>query len=188
LSWTHIKALIYIDDPLKREFYVEMCKAERWSTRTLQDRLDSMLFERTALSRKPDELLVTELAALRTTGHPSLSTLYAKARKEKLITNAGLRANERLARKRADYRASMEHIREMEERGLSEMRVDDFAIEPLPKDYAHDSLKIFAETLPFFRNTYAHGSAMLHSTVLGTFEIVTDLVNQLYPVDLLSKA
>lgn len=34
LSWTHIKALIYIDDPLKREFYVEMCKAERWSTRS----------------------------------------------------------------------------------------------------------------------------------------------------------
>ncbi len=68
LSWTHIKALIYIDDPLKREFYVEMCKAEGWSTRTLQDRLDSMLFERTALSRKPDELLTTELAALRTTG------------------------------------------------------------------------------------------------------------------------
>ena len=68
LSWTHIKALIYIDDPLKREFYVEMCKAEGWSTRTLQDRLDSMLFERTALSRKPDELLATELAALRTTG------------------------------------------------------------------------------------------------------------------------
>ena len=100
--------------------------------------------------------------------HPSLSTLYAKARKEKLITNAGLRANERLARKRADYRASMEHIREMEARGLSEMRFDDSAIEPLPEDYAHDSLKIFAETLPFFRNTYAHGSSMLHSTVLGT--------------------
>lgn len=68
LSWTHIKALIYIDDPLKREFYVEMCKVEGWSTRTLQERLDSMLFERTALSRKPDELLATELAALRTTG------------------------------------------------------------------------------------------------------------------------
>lgn len=68
LSWTHIKALIYIEDPLKREFYVEMCKAEGWSTRTLLDRLDSMLFERTALSRKPDELLATELAALRATG------------------------------------------------------------------------------------------------------------------------
>lgn len=111
---------------------------------------------------------------------PSLRTLIEKAYKEKLIGNAGLRANERLARSRAHYRASMECIREMQERGLSEMQFDGSAIEPLPEDYAHDSLKMFAETLPFFRNTYAHGSSMLHSTVLGTFEVVTDLVNQLY--------
>ena len=38
-----------------------MCRSEGWSTRTLQGRLDSMLFERTALSRKPDELLKSEL-------------------------------------------------------------------------------------------------------------------------------
>lgn len=68
LSWTHLRSLIYIDDPLKREFYIEMCRAEHWSTRTLQGRLDSMLFERTALSRQPDEVLTAELAALRETG------------------------------------------------------------------------------------------------------------------------
>lgn len=68
LSWTHLRSLIYIDDPLKREFYIEMCRAERWSTRTLQGRLDSMLFERTALSRLPAEVLSAELAALRETG------------------------------------------------------------------------------------------------------------------------
>lgn len=68
LSWTHFRTLIYIEDPLKREFYLEMCRSEGWSTRLLQGRLDSMLFERTALSRKPDELLTTELAALRDKG------------------------------------------------------------------------------------------------------------------------
>jgi hypothetical protein len=36
LGWTHFRALIYIDDPLKREFYAEMCRIERWSTRTLE--------------------------------------------------------------------------------------------------------------------------------------------------------
>ncbi|WP_198422335.1 DUF1016 N-terminal domain-containing protein [Mycoavidus sp. B2-EB] len=36
LSWTHLRSLIYIDDPLKREFYLEMCRNEGWSTRTLQ--------------------------------------------------------------------------------------------------------------------------------------------------------
>ena len=68
LSWTHLRSLIYIDNSLKREFYIEMCRAERWSTRTLQGRLDSILFERTALSRQPDEVLTAELAALRETG------------------------------------------------------------------------------------------------------------------------
>jgi predicted nuclease of restriction endonuclease-like (RecB) superfamily len=68
LSWTHIKTIIYIDDPLKRDFYLQMCQQEHWSTRTLQERLDSMLFERTALSKQPEELLEQELATLRSTG------------------------------------------------------------------------------------------------------------------------
>ena len=65
LSWTHFKRLIYLDDPLKREFYAEMCRVEGWSTRALQQKIDGMLYERTALSRKPAELIRTELAALR---------------------------------------------------------------------------------------------------------------------------
>ncbi|MDP2762515.1 MAG: PDDEXK nuclease domain-containing protein [Sideroxyarcus sp.] len=73
LSWTHLRSLIYIDDPLKREFYLEMCRSEGWSTRILQGRLDSMLFERSALSRKPDELLSIELAELREQGELSPS-------------------------------------------------------------------------------------------------------------------
>jgi len=76
LSWTHIKALIYIDDPLKREFYVEMCKAERWSTRTLQDRLDSMLFERTAISKKPEETIRQDLTQLRNQGRQSADLTF----------------------------------------------------------------------------------------------------------------
>ncbi len=75
LSWTHLRSLIYIEDPLKRDFYLQMCQAERWSTRTLQERLDSMLFERTALSRKPADLLAIELAALRQTGQLSPALL-----------------------------------------------------------------------------------------------------------------
>ncbi|MBX3626351.1 MAG: DUF1016 family protein [Rhizobacter sp.] len=68
LSWTHLKALIYIADPLKRDFYLQMCQQEGWSTRTLQDRMDSQLFERTALSKQPAELIAQELATLRQTG------------------------------------------------------------------------------------------------------------------------
>jgi predicted nuclease of restriction endonuclease-like (RecB) superfamily len=71
LSWTHFKTLIYIDDPLKRDFYMQMCQHEGWSTRILQERLDSQLFERTAISRQPDQLLTQELANLRQTGEMS---------------------------------------------------------------------------------------------------------------------
>jgi predicted nuclease of restriction endonuclease-like (RecB) superfamily len=65
LSWTHFRALAYIDDPLKREFYAELCRVERWGTRTLEKKIAGMLFERTALSRKPERLARQELAALR---------------------------------------------------------------------------------------------------------------------------
>ncbi len=65
LSWSHFLSLIPLKDPLKRDFYAEMCRIERWSVRTLRKKIDSMLFERTALSKKPDELIRLELDALR---------------------------------------------------------------------------------------------------------------------------
>ena len=68
LSWTHFRSLIYIDDPLQREFYTEMCKLERWSTRRLSERIDSMLYERTAISKKPEETIKAELAQLAESG------------------------------------------------------------------------------------------------------------------------
>jgi predicted nuclease of restriction endonuclease-like (RecB) superfamily len=50
---------------LKRDFYAEMCRLERWSVRMLRKKIDGMLFERTALSKKPDQLIRRELDALR---------------------------------------------------------------------------------------------------------------------------
>ncbi|NQU63330.1 MAG: DUF1016 domain-containing protein [SAR324 cluster bacterium] len=65
LSWSHFVELLPLKDQLQREFYAEMCRMEKWSVRTLRDRIDSMLFERTALSKKPDELIEQELLKLR---------------------------------------------------------------------------------------------------------------------------
>lgn len=65
LSWTHLRSIIYIDEPLKRIFYIEMCKLERWSTRVLQERINSMLFERTAISKKPELTIQNELELLK---------------------------------------------------------------------------------------------------------------------------
>jgi predicted nuclease of restriction endonuclease-like (RecB) superfamily len=65
LSWSHFRLIIYIDDDLKRDFYAEMCRIERWSVRTLEKKISSMLFERTALSKKPEKLIREELDNLR---------------------------------------------------------------------------------------------------------------------------
>jgi predicted nuclease of restriction endonuclease-like (RecB) superfamily len=65
LSWTHFIALLPLKEPLQREFYAEMCRVERWSVRTLRQKIDSMLYERTAISRKPEALIRHELASLR---------------------------------------------------------------------------------------------------------------------------
>src|SRR3954470_1039510 len=65
LGWSHFKEIIPLKDDLQRDFYAEMCRVERWSTRTLVKKIDSMLFERTAISRRPEEVARAELAALR---------------------------------------------------------------------------------------------------------------------------
>jgi predicted nuclease of restriction endonuclease-like (RecB) superfamily len=64
LTWTHIQILLPIEDNLKREFYIGMIKLDRWSTRTLKERIDSQLYERTALSKKPEELISYEVEQL----------------------------------------------------------------------------------------------------------------------------
>jgi len=76
LSWTHLKTIMYLDNSLQREFYFEMCILERWSTRLLQERIDSMLFERTAISKKPATLIKKELSSLKNTGKVSPELLF----------------------------------------------------------------------------------------------------------------
>jgi len=65
LTWSHLRDLMYIENDLKREFYTQMCIYERWSVRTLQERIDSMLFERTAISKKPEQTIINDLELLK---------------------------------------------------------------------------------------------------------------------------
>ena len=65
LTWTHFSEILTIKDQLSRDFYAEMCRIERWNVRTLRQKIQGMLFERTAISRKPEETIKNELAELR---------------------------------------------------------------------------------------------------------------------------
>jgi predicted nuclease of restriction endonuclease-like (RecB) superfamily len=65
LGWSHFIALLPLEKHLQRDFYAEMCRIERWSVRTLREKIAGMLYERTALSRKPEKLAAMELKQLR---------------------------------------------------------------------------------------------------------------------------
>lgn len=65
LSWSYFVVLLPIKEEIKRDFYAEMCRIEGWNVRTLRNKIDSMLYERTALSRKLELVARAELDALR---------------------------------------------------------------------------------------------------------------------------
>ncbi len=65
LSWSHFVLICSLDEPLKRDFYAEMSRIHRWSVRGLKSQLDSMLFERTAISKKPDEVIQHNISLLK---------------------------------------------------------------------------------------------------------------------------
>jgi len=65
ISWSHIIEILPLKDELQREFYLTLASSERWSVRRLREQIDGMLYERTAIATKPEELIKSELANLR---------------------------------------------------------------------------------------------------------------------------
>ena len=60
LSWSHFVEVLPLKDDLQREFYLTMAASERWGRNQLRKEIDGMLFERTAISGKPDELIIAD--------------------------------------------------------------------------------------------------------------------------------
>lgn len=65
LTWSQFLLLLPIKDQMRRDYYAEMCRVEKWNVATLRAKISGMLYERTALSKKPAELALKELKALR---------------------------------------------------------------------------------------------------------------------------
>ncbi len=68
LSWSHFVELLPLKQPLEREYYAEMCRIERWSVRTLRERISSQLYLRSALAKKSEDLIASEISHLRDGG------------------------------------------------------------------------------------------------------------------------
>lgn len=76
LSWSHIRLIIPMETELQRQFYIEICRLEKWSVRTFQERINSMLYERTAISKKPELTIQNELELLKKNQHISPDMVF----------------------------------------------------------------------------------------------------------------
>ena len=68
LSWSHFIEILPLKQPLERDFYAEMCRIERWSVRTLRERIGSQLYLRSVIAKKPESAIAQELSHLREGG------------------------------------------------------------------------------------------------------------------------
>jgi hypothetical protein len=112
---------------------------------------------------------------------PGLKTLIKHAAKSGRIKNELFPSHMAWASQRAKSRFSHLTLNEMVKAGLDEMEYDDSSIEPNQDDLNHDWIKDFIEHIPALRNDLAHGSPTLHHTVIHTFDVVSSMINMLFP-------
>ena len=68
LSWSHFIEILPLKQPLEREYYAELCRVERWSVRTLRERIGSQLYLRTVIAKQPEAVVQAEISDLRAGG------------------------------------------------------------------------------------------------------------------------
>jgi hypothetical protein len=113
---------------------------------------------------------------------PMLAGMLGYAIDHCMIQNEGFRRWHEAAEHSARQRRSFEIVRAMIEQQLEMMEYDETApVEITPEDQRWDLVAVLRESLPHTRNTLAHGSTMLTNQVLGTIELVAEILGQLYP-------
>jgi hypothetical protein len=111
---------------------------------------------------------------------PTLRRLLQLAAKHNYIRNDSFANRSQWAHAAAEHRVRLVQIEYMAANSLTEMVVAEEVPTPTTDELNHDWLAAFVDALPNIRNTYAHGSSMLHASVLRTFDVVSDLINQLF--------
>jgi len=112
---------------------------------------------------------------------PGLKRLLTYAIEKGLLKNENFEVWRHRTRVNAKMRTMYEEIEEMGRLGLDRMELDESKVEIKDVDRNHDYLTILLETIPYLRNHYAHGSKSLHNQVLGTVQIVAEIINQIFP-------
>lgn len=113
---------------------------------------------------------------------PMLAGMLGYAIDKGLVRNEGFRRWHHAGEQRARERRSMDAIRTMVDQGLDSMEIDDEgSLEVLPEDLRWDLVEVLRQSMPSLRNQLTHGIPMLTRQVLGTLELVAEVLNQLYP-------
>ncbi|MEX2163173.1 MAG: hypothetical protein WD823_02865 [Sulfuricaulis sp.] len=112
---------------------------------------------------------------------PGLRRLLTYAIAKGFLKNENFEVWRHRTRVNAKMRTMYEEIEEMSRLGLDQMELDESKVEIKDVDRNHDYLTILLETIPYLRNHYAHGSKSLHNQVLGTLQVVVEIINQIFP-------
>jgi len=112
---------------------------------------------------------------------PALRLLLKYAVNNGLVRNNGFSAWQNRGEIRSRARVEMEKFREASEKTLTEFTIDESDIQITAEDLDWDYAKMLPDLLPMLRNDYAHGSTDLHNWALRSFQVVSEIINQLWP-------
>jgi hypothetical protein len=111
---------------------------------------------------------------------PTLYPLLKYAVDQGLVKNEGFSVWQNRGEINSRARVEMEKIREASEKNLTEFTWDESDIQITAEDLDWDYVKMLPDLLPRLRNDYAHGSTDLHNWSLRSFQLVSEIINQLY--------
>ena len=97
------------------------------------------------------------------------------------VKHEGFRRWHEWAHVRASVRYEEEKREEMYAKGLKRIDLDYSEVTVTDTDRNWKYLSSLLDHLPGLRNHYAHGTTMLHNQVLTTLEVVSEIINQIYP-------
>lgn len=113
---------------------------------------------------------------------PSIKPMLRYIIDKRYIHNEGFRAWRERGAIRARQRYEIEKVQEMDEKGLEYIDLDYSEVIITDQDHEdYDYLQVLLKYITDIRNHYAHGSGLLHNQVLHSFEVISELVNQLFP-------
>lgn len=116
-------------------------------------------------------------------GRNGLSALLKRAYADGLIKNDNIRNRTQWAWELARERYRRGALLEMISSSSEEIILHETDVRLTEEDLAYNWIGNFIESLPRIRNIHAHGTSMLYPNVIRTFEIVSDLIDQLYRRD-----